>query len=73
MTLQEIITEIPTLTIQERKQLLFAIFDSLTKDNNKERTLSILDFEGLGASLRDDTMDAQEYVNQLRSEWDHRP
>lgn len=73
MTLREIITEIPTLTIQERKQLLFAIFDSLTEDNDEERTLSILDFEGLGAGLRDDTMDAQEYVNQLRSEWDHRP
>jgi len=33
---------------------------------------SILEFEGLGA---DDPvgMDAQEYVNQLRAEWDHRP
>lgn len=33
---------------------------------------SLLDLEGLGAEIWKG-IDAQEYVNQLRSEWDHRP
>lgn len=33
---------------------------------------SLLELEGLGAELWEG-MDAQEYVNQLRDEWDNRP
>ena len=33
---------------------------------------SLLELEGLGAEIREG-VDAQEYVNQLRDEWDHRP
>lgn len=33
---------------------------------------SILDFEGVGTKYATG-QDAQEYVNELRSEWDHRP
>jgi hypothetical protein len=33
---------------------------------------SILELEGLGADLWEG-IDAQEYVNELRKEWDHRP
>lgn len=33
---------------------------------------SLLELEGLGAEIWKG-IDAQEYVNQLRSEWDHRP
>jgi hypothetical protein len=33
---------------------------------------SILELEGLGAELWEG-IDAQEYVNELRREWDHRP
>lgn len=34
-------------------------------------TRSLLELEGLGAEIWQG-VDAQEYVNQLRSEWDHR-
>ena len=59
---------------QERLRLLKLMVSDLTEtdvaDDKPKR--SILEFEGLGA---DDPvgMDAQEYVNQLRAEWDHRP
>lgn len=33
---------------------------------------SLLELEGLGAEIWQG-IDAQEYVNQLREEWDHRP
>jgi hypothetical protein len=33
---------------------------------------SLLEFEGVGAKYATG-QDAQEYVNELRSEWDHRP
>jgi len=33
---------------------------------------SLLELEGLGAEIWDG-VDAQEYVNELRKEWDHRP
>jgi hypothetical protein len=37
-----------------------------------KRQRSVLDFEGVGAA-NPVGMDAQEYVNQLRDEWDNRP
>jgi hypothetical protein len=33
---------------------------------------SVLELEGLGAEIWDG-IDAQEYVDRLRQEWDHRP
>jgi excisionase family DNA binding protein len=36
------------------------------------RTRSLLEFEGVGAEIWGG-VDAQEYVNELRKEWDHRP
>ena len=35
-------------------------------------TRSLLELEGLGAEIWE-SVDAQEYVNELRKEWDHRP
>ena len=59
---------------QERLRLLKLMVADLTEkdvaDNKPKR--SILEFEGLGAD-NPIGMDAQEYVNQLRDEWDHRP
>ena len=38
---------------------------------------SIMELHGLGAEIwkdeKGDLIDAQEYVNELRGEWDHRP
>lgn len=69
MTLETIAEEIRALPVEQRKQLVMVILDSLTSDQ-PAKTHSILEFRGVGAHLRD--MDAQEYVNRLRSEWDNR-
>lgn len=36
------------------------------------KTRSIMELHGLGAEIWEG-IDAQEYVNKLRDEWDHRP
>jgi hypothetical protein len=66
MTLQEMSQEIRTLSIDERKRLLYALIDSLI-DPAVPPKRNILEFAGIGAELYDGT-DAQDYVNQLRSE-----
>lgn len=70
MTLETLVQEIKSLPVEQRKQLVMAILDSLTEEQATKRH-SILEFRGIGAHLRD--MDAQEHVNQLRHEWDDRP
>lgn len=70
MTFEAILQEVRTLSIEERKALITALVDSLTETNPITR--SLLELEGLGAEIWDG-IDAQEYVNQLRREWDHRP
>jgi hypothetical protein len=69
MTFQEIVIEIKDLNSAERRQLLHILIDTLADD---EKSHDLIDFMGVGAHL-DDGTDAQEYINQLRSEWDHRP
>ncbi|MEP7294184.1 MAG: hypothetical protein ABI835_20520 [Chloroflexota bacterium] len=72
MIYETIVQSIPMLSIEERKKLVLDILDSITEEAPKKKR-NILEFEGVGAHLRDDSIDAQEYVSQLRSEWDHRP
>lgn len=43
-----------------------------TRESTRPKTRSILELEGLGAEIWEG-IDAQEYVNELRKEWDHRP
>lgn len=51
--------------------------DLLAEDVPKQLKRSIMELEGLGAELWKDEngalLDAQDYVNELRQEWDHRP
>ncbi|MFZ8852392.1 hypothetical protein [Fervidibacter sp.] len=42
-----------------------------TKEEEKPKR-SIMELHGLGAEIWQG-IDAQEYVNELRREWDHRP
>lgn len=65
MTFQEIIHEIPTLSIEQRKVLITLLADSLTET---PKTHSLLELEGLGEHLWQG-IDAQAYVDELRSEW----
>lgn len=68
MALADLIQEIRALSIDERKMLITLIADTLTETT---RTRSLLELEGLGADLWKG-VDAQEYVDSLRQEWDER-
>lgn len=75
MTIQEMIQEARTLSVEERKQLIKALTEMDILDEpqtEKPKKRNIMEFLGLGAEIWEG-VDAQEYVNQLRSEWDHRP
>lgn len=69
MSLQTAIEIIDDLTQEERKQLISVLVDRLTEKPKKH---SLLELEGLGKEIWEG-VDAQEYVNQLRDEWDSRP
>lgn len=68
MTLNDIITEVKTLSLEERQTLMHVIVDSFSVGETSQSTLK--DFRGVGEHLQN--MDAQAYVNQLRDEWDER-
>ncbi len=74
MTIEMLLEEIRTLSVAERKQLISAIVDTLTETQVEagRKKRSILEFEGVGAEMWKG-IDAQEYVSQLREEWDKRP
>jgi phage terminase Nu1 subunit (DNA packaging protein) len=63
------------LTRDEQLRLLAKMAEELAngKEENKlSEKRSIMELHGLGAEIWEG-VDAQEYVNQLRNEWDHRP
>jgi hypothetical protein len=73
MAIAEIIQQAKTLSVQERKELVKLLVDSLDVPEavpRQQRRLSEL--RGLGKEIWKG-IDAQEYVNQLRNEWDGRP
>lgn len=59
------------LSAIDRRRLLELLRRELESEATEPRH-SILDLEGLGAEIWQG-IDAQAYVNELRSEWDHRP
>jgi hypothetical protein len=66
MTLLEIVQQAQTLSIQERKELVKILVDSLDAPPKKRR---LSELAGLGKEIWSG-IDAQDYVNQLRDEWD---
>jgi len=70
MTITEILEHAKTLSKHERKELLKALIDTLGDAPEEQR--SILELRGLGKEIWQG-IDAQEYVDQLRNEWDERP
>jgi len=56
---------------EERKRLAEMITRAVEQSTHQGER-SLLELEGLGAELWKG-IDAQEYVNELRKEWDHRP
>ena len=67
MTLQELVNEIQQLSMDERKTLINILADSI----DEPKQYSILEFQGIGHQLLNG-VDAQDYVNRLRDEWDER-
>lgn len=75
MTLDDIKQNVQSLSVEQRKQLIAFIVDSLTEGEGSQpppEKRSILELSGLGADAWEG-IDPQEYIDQLRSEWDHRP
>ena len=73
MTVAEILQQAKTLSGQERKELVKLLVDSLDVPDiapRQHRWLSEL--RGLGKEIWEG-IDAQEYANRLRSEWNERP
>jgi hypothetical protein len=60
------------LPATERLRLVELIARDLATASETPRQRSVLELEGLGTDLWEG-IDAQEYVNELRQEWDHRP
>ncbi|MFA0740143.1 MAG: hypothetical protein DFNUSKGM_000241 [Candidatus Fervidibacter sacchari] len=60
--------------LSERLRLLAMIAQDLAAETKEEEEPkhSLMELEGLGAEIWQG-IDAQEYVNELRKEWDHRP
>ena len=75
MTVLEVLEQAKALKPSERKELVKLLIDTLDTPVTKapaQATHSILELAGLGAEIWKG-IDAQEYVNQLRNEWDKRP
>ena len=66
--------QIKLLSATERLRLVEIIARDLATTTVTEtpRQRSLLELEGLGSEIWQGT-DAQEYVNELRKEWDHQP
>ncbi|MEP7285878.1 MAG: hypothetical protein ABI947_08935 [Chloroflexota bacterium] len=75
MTLQDIVREARALSIDERRELIKLLVDTLADPEIgklPQTKRSLTELAGLGAEIWEG-IDAQKYVDQLRSEWDHRP
>ena len=64
--------QIRRLTPEQKLRLITLIAGELAADFPKRPRRSIMELHGLGAEIWQG-IDAQEYVEQLRSEWDDRP
>lgn len=73
MTLDALMEEIRTLPVEQRRELIGMIEDTLAETPSLEaRKHSLLELDGLGKEIWEG-VDVQVYVNELRREWDHRP
>ena len=65
-------SQVKSLSATERLQLIELITHDLREIMESTKRHSILELHGLGAEIWQG-IDAQEYVNELRDEWDQRP
>lgn len=70
MSVTEIMEQAKNLSLQERKELVKLLVDTLDMPSTKK--YSILEFEGIAVHLANGE-DPQNYVRCIRNEWDDRP
>ena len=68
VTVAQILEQARTLSVEERRELARQLMDTLEHPQPR----SLRELRGLGKAIWEG-IDAQEYVNQLRREWDDRP
>ena len=72
-TVEEIYQQyIKPLPDKEKLRLIAKVSNDLAETETENPKRSLLELEGLGKEIWKG-IDAQEYVNELRNEWDHRP
>lgn len=63
--------------LEEKAYVQTVVMRDLSQEETEQPKHSIMELEGLGAEIwkdeKGELLDAQEYVNELRREWDHRP
>lgn len=69
MTITKIMDQTRTLSREEKQALVQQVMAEI--DAPEEKIHSILELRGLGKEIWE-AIDAQEYVNRLRDEWDER-
>ncbi|CAN5693142.1 hypothetical protein BH18ACI1_BH18ACI1_00710 [soil metagenome] len=72
-TVEEIYQQyIKPLPNNEKLRLIAKVSSDLVENETKKPKRSIMELHGLGAEIWEG-IDVQEYVNELRNEWEHRP
>lgn len=72
-TIEEIYRQyIEPLPNEEKQRLVDKVSCVLADARPEKSKRSLLELEGLGKEIWEG-IDAQEYVNELRNEWEHRP
>jgi hypothetical protein len=74
MTIEAMLAEISEMPVRERKRLISLIVESLPEqdETSHARKRSILEFEGVGSEIWAN-VNVQDYLDQLRNEWDKTP
>ncbi len=72
-TVEEIYQQyIKPLPDKDKLRLIAKVSNDLADPETEKPKRSIMELHGLGKEIWEG-IDAQEYVNELRNEWDHRP
>lgn len=74
MSVMDILKEIRALPLEERRQLMKLMVDTLTDPDEQptKKGRSLAELRGLGKEIWSG-IDAQAYIDQQRDEWDQRP
>ncbi len=71
VTVAQIVEQARALSAEERKELVKRLVDMLDEDASVSGKRSLTELRGLGKEIWQG-IDAQEYVDRLRDEWDTR-